>query len=288
MTGGFSARPKRSLGQNFLTDPNVARKIVASLGIEPGDAVLEIGPGRGALTGFLMESGAGKLMALEKDSDLAPELARRWPGLLVVNADALEFAWERLDALTGARPEDAPPIGADPPPSVSAPRAMDRPGVRIVGNLPYNVASPIMWDIASRCRGFARAVFMVQLEVAERIVAVPRTKDYGGLTVWLQSHVRAEKLFKVPPGVFTPKPKVDSAVVAFTPRPAQERPADPEGLARLIKRLFAMRRKQLGRILGPSLTPAALDYLAGEGLGSASRPEELAPDTMRKLLDYLH
>jgi 16S rRNA (adenine1518-N6/adenine1519-N6)-dimethyltransferase len=260
VTGGFSARPKRSLGQNFLTDPNVARKIVASLGVEPGDAVLEIGPGRGALTGFLMESGAGRVYALEKDSALAPELAGRWPGLAVVNADALDFAWERLDGLSN---------------------------VRIVGNLPYNVASPIMWDIASRCRGFARAVFMVQLEVADRIVAVPRTKDYGGLTVWLQSHVRAEKLFKVPPGVFTPRPKVDSAVVAFTPRPVEERPADPEGFARLIKRLFAMRRKQLGRILGPALTPAALSHLAGEGLGSASRPEELPPVTMLKLLDFL-
>jgi len=257
---GFSGRPKRALGQNFLSDPNVARRIVDSLGIEAGDTVIEIGPGRGALTGYLMESGAGRVLAVEKDSALAPELARRWPGLTVVNADALRFSWERLDRLAN---------------------------VRIVGNLPYNVASPIMWDIASRSAGFARAVFMVQLEVADRIVAEPRTKDYGGLSVWLQSFVTARKLFKVGPGVFTPKPKVDSAVVSFTPKPISDRPARPERFSRLIKRLFGMRRKQLGRILGPDLSDGAREYLESVDLGPASRPEELRPEIMYNLLNYM-
>lgn len=262
MSQAFSARPKRSLGQNFLTDPNTARRIVDALGITPGSVVLEIGPGRGALTGFLMESGAGRVMALEKDRELAPELARRHPGLAVVNADALTFAWERLGRLGCL-------------------------GVRVVGNLPYNVASPIMWDLAWRCPWFERAVFMVQLEVAERIVAAPRTKAYGGLSVWLQSFVRAEKLFKVGPNVFTPRPKVESAVVAFTPRPMEERPPEPERLAGFIKRLFAMRRKQLGRILGPDLAPGARGYLETQGLSPASRPEELSPPQMRKLMESL-
>jgi 16S rRNA (adenine1518-N6/adenine1519-N6)-dimethyltransferase len=258
--GDFSGRPKRSLGQNFLNDPNVARKIVEALHIEPGDTVVEIGPGRGALTGFLMESKAAKVLAVEKDSSLAPELARNWPGLQVVNADALAFAWERLDRI-------AP--------------------VRVVGNLPYNVASPIMWDLAWRCAGFSRAVFMVQLEVAERIVGKPRTKDYGGLSVWLQSHVVAEKLFKVGPSVFIPKPKVDSAVVAFTPRPMTDRPAQPERFVKLIKRLFGMRRKQLGRILGADLNERARKFLESEHLSHLSRPEELSPVQMHKLLEYL-
>lgn len=253
-------RPKRSLGQNFLTDANVARRIVDSLRIAPGDTVLEIGPGRGALTGFLMESEAGRVLALEKDSDLAPELARRWPGLGVVNADAMQFPWERLEKLES---------------------------VRIVGNLPYNVASPIMWDIARRATRFERAVFMVQLEVADRIVAKPRTRDYGGLTVWLQSFVHAEKLFKVGPGVFNPRPKVDSAVVSFTPKPLSERPDEPERFAGFIKRLFGMRRKQLGRILGQDLSEVAKNYLASEGLGSTSRPEELSPGVMYKLWKIL-
>ena len=260
MSRDFSGRPKRSLGQNFLNDPNVARKIVDALRIEPGDTVIEIGPGRGALTGFLMESQAARVIAVEKDSRLAPELARNWPGLTVVNADALAFAWERLARL-------AP--------------------VRVVGNLPYNVASPIMWDLAWRCPGFVRAVFMVQLEVAERIVGKPRTKDYGGLSVWLQSHVLAEKLFKVGPGVFVPKPKVDSAVVAFTPRPLSDRPAHPERFSKLIKRLFGMRRKQLGRILGPDLTEEVKGFLESEHLSPSSRPEELSPDQMSNMLKYL-
>lgn len=249
-------RPKRSLGQNFLTDANVARRIVDSLRIKPGDTVLEIGPGRGALTGFLLESGAGRVLALEKDCDLAAELAKRWPELGVVNADAMQFPWERLDRL---------------------------PSVRIVGNLPYNVASPIMWDIARRATRFERAVFMVQLEVAERIVARTRTGDYGGLSVWLQSFVRTEKLFKVGPGVFHPKPKVDSAVVSFTPKPLSERPDEPERFAGFIKRLFGMRRKQLGRILGPDLSVSGREYLDSEGLGATSRPEELSPGVMYNL-----
>lgn len=258
MSRADTQRPKKSLGQNFLTDPNVARKIVAALGIRPGDAVLEIGPGRGALTEHLMESGAGAVLAVEKDTSLAPQLKGRWPGLQVVNADALQVDWTRLDRL---------------------------PGIRVVGNLPYNVASPLMWDIASLAGRFARAVFMVQLEVAERIVAAPRTKAYGGLSVWLQSFVEASKLFKVGPQVFYPQPKVDSAVVCFTPRPEAVRPGDPARLARFVKRLFSLRRKQLGRILGPELGHAARAYLDSQGLGPACRPEELSPTQMRRLMD---
>jgi 16S rRNA (adenine1518-N6/adenine1519-N6)-dimethyltransferase len=258
--GAFSGRPKRSLGQNFLNDPNVARKIVAALNITPGDTVLEIGPGRGALTEFLIESGAGRVLALEKDGELAAGLVRSWPGLGVVNADAMQFPWERLDRL---------------------------PGLRIVGNLPYNVASPIMWDLAARSTAFSRAVFMVQLEVAERIVATPRTKAYGGLTVWLQNFVFPEKLFTVGPGVFHPRPKVDSAVLAFTPKPISLRPGQPERLSGLIKRLFGMRRKQLGRILGGDLSEDIEKYLESESLHRASRPEELTPEQMLILSKYL-
>ena len=253
----FTGRPKRSLGQNFLTDPNTARKIVEALHIRPGDAVVEIGPGRGALTGFLMESGAGEVVAIEKDRELALELARRFPGLRVVNADAMAFAWERLCGLKS---------------TVAGER-----GLRVVGNLPYNVASPIMWDLASRCACFDRAVFMVQLEVAERIVARPRCKAYGGLSVWLQNFVVPEKLFKVGPAVFFPRPKVDSAVVAFTAKPLGERPEDPRKLAALVKRLFSMRRKQLGRILGADLSGPVGRYIITEKIDSNCRPEELSP-----------
>ena len=252
------ARPKKSLGQNFLTDPNVARKIVASLGIRPDDTVLEIGPGRGALTEHLLESGAARVLALEKDRELAPALKARWPGLEVVNADALRFAWERLDRL---------------------------PGIRVVGNLPYNVASPIMWDMVSRSTLYARAVFMVQWEVAQRIAAVPRTRDYGGLTVWLQSFAQAHILFKVGPAVFHPRPKVDSAVVAFSPLPASARPAQPARLATFIKRVFSQRRKQLGGILGKDMGARARAYLEAQGLAPSCRPEELTPGQIGGLME---
>jgi len=257
-----SSRPKRSLGQNFLTDPNIARKIVAALSIRPGDLVVEIGPGRGALTEFLMPSAARRVIGLEKDMALAQALAGRYPDLSLVNADALHFPWERLNALKN---------------------------VRIIGNLPYNVASPILWDLMSLSASFTRAVFMVQREVAERIVAKPRTKQYGGLTVWLQNFVAAEKLFVVSPCVFHPAPKVDSAVVAFTPKPQALRPksGDLGALAKLVRRLFSMRRKQLGRIFSGEPLEAAKNYLENEGLKISSRPEELSPRQTYILLKYL-
>ena len=254
------ARPKRSLGQNFLTDPNIARKIVAALSIEPGDLVVEIGPGRGALTEFLLESGARRVIGLEKDIALAQSLARRWSDLSLVNADALHFPWERLCRLKN---------------------------VRVIGNLPYNVASPILWDLARLALSFTRAVFMVQREVAGRIAAKPGTREYGGLSVWLQSFAVVEKLFVVGPSVFRPAPKVDSAVVAFTPKPDALRPRDQEGLAKFVRRLFSMRRKQLGRILGREISAGAKNYLESQGLGLSSRPEELSPQQIYILLKYL-
>ncbi|GAB6035673.1 16S rRNA (adenine(1518)-N(6)/adenine(1519)-N(6)) -dimethyltransferase RsmA [Fundidesulfovibrio butyratiphilus] len=260
MSTPFAARPKRSLGQNFLVDPGVARRIVTAVGIEAGDTVVEIGPGRGALTGFLLESAAGRVLALEKDTTLAEELKRLHPDLGVAAVDALAVDWSRLDAL---------------------------PGLRLVSNLPYNVASPLMWDIARTVRTFRRAVFMVQNEVADRVVAAPRTKQYGGLSVWLQSHVRARKLFVVPPGVFRPRPKVDSAVVEFTPLAERDLPANPVGLAALVKGLFSHRRKQLGSILGRSGAPSWIEYLENQGLGPMSRPEELSPIQMMGLLRHL-
>jgi len=260
VSAAFDARPKRSLGQNFLVDSGVARRIVSAVGIEPGDTVVEIGPGRGALTGFLLESAASRVLALEKDAGLAAELKRLHPELGVAAVDAMAVDWDRVDRLRAPR---------------------------LVSNLPYNVASPLMWDIAWKVRTFRRAVFMVQNEVADRVAAAPRTKQYGGLSVWLQSHVRARKLFVVPPGVFRPRPKVDSAGVEFTPLPDKERPEDSVGLARLVKRLFGQRRKQLGSILGRNGSLAWVDYLKGQGLSQMSRPEELTAVQMMGLLRHL-
>ncbi len=244
------APPKRSLGQNFLRDENIARNIVAALDIGPGDHVLEIGPGRGALTKHILARTPGRFGVIEKDNDLAAAISASHPGVEVNNADALRHAWEEE--------------GADAP-------------LKIVGNLPYNIASPLMWEIVSRAR-YERAVFMVQLEVAQRIVAAPGGREYGALGAWVQAHARAELLFKVPPHVFTPAPKVHSAVVRFFPRKLSFSKDEGLGLASLLHACFQKRRKQLGTILKPLTNDDYVSVLSGLGVEPAARPEMLAPE----------
>ncbi|WP_320170046.1 16S rRNA (adenine(1518)-N(6)/adenine(1519)-N(6))-dimethyltransferase RsmA [Maridesulfovibrio sp.] len=241
-------RAKKSLGQNFLQDDNIARKIVDSLGITADDSVIEIGPGQGALTRFIREAGPASLKLIEMDRDLAPALAQEYPEAEVVQLDALKFDWSKLD------------------PSVSW---------KIVGNLPYNVASKIMWDVASGCN--ATCVFMVQHEVGQRITAEPGSRKYGAISVWIQSFCRVVYLFKVPPTVFRPRPKVDSAVIKFFPRAADEKPVDIEGLAGFVKYCFQYRRKQLGKILKSFISDCMLEWAEKEGVALSDRPEALSP-----------
>ena len=245
---------KRSLGQNFLVDANIAAKIVDSLKTEPGDRVLEIGPGNGALTGLLQQR-ARRVLALEKDRTLAAAIKRHWPELGVINADALEFDWERLEG----RVE------------------------RIVGNLPYNVASPIMWELARHGHGLKRLVFTVQKEVAQRVASPPGNKAYGGLSVWMQSFLRVRYGFDVSKNVFQPRPEVTSAVLILEPRPASERPLYPDSLSRLIKLCFQKRRKQLGRILKEHWSETVADWFRVQGLDRRNRPEDLSPGQFEAL-----
>lgn len=240
-------RAKKSLGQNFLRDKNIAEKIVRALEIRPEDAVLEIGPGPGALTAFLQKAGPRRLVLVEKDYHWAGErfaVGLGSPGFSVLLADALTLDWPRF----------------------SAPW-------KIIGNLPYNVASPLMWDIFSQAPGLARAVFMIQKEVGQRILAGPGSGQYGALSVWVRSHVRPKLEFIVPPQVFHPRPKVDSAVLSFVP-PASGRPDfDQQGLARILRICFQQRRKQLGVIFkNNGLDQAVLERL---GINQALRPETL-------------
>lgn len=257
---GAFARPKRSLGQNFLVDANVAAKIVASLGIVAGETVIEIGPGRGALSGPVLDRQPGAYLALEKDTDLAVRLAATYPGAGVANCDAMRFDWTRLDRL---------------------------PGARLLGNLPYNIASPLLWDLCAGAKTFARGVFMVQYEVARRLAAGPGGREYGALSAWIGNFVTVRLCFKVPPTVFRPRPKVDSAVVAVTPRPAGERPEDPAALARLLRLLFAARRKQLGGILRRFWDDDVTAYFASQGLSPRDRPENVSPIGLRGLANLL-
>lgn len=257
--GAGYAPAKRSLGQNFLTDANIARKIVASLDIRPGDNVLEIGPGRGALTRHILESKPGRFMVLEKDNDLAAALAADCPSIELVQGDALEFPWETL------KPEA---------------------GWKIVGNLPYNIASPLIWDLVSRA-SFAAAVFMVQLEVGQRLKAAHGGKDYGGLSVWVQSHAQVELLFKVPPQVFQPQPKVTSAVMRFILHPQQILPETAKALSATIRMCFQQRRKQLATILKSKGIAGGEDILLALGVQPSQRPETLAPERFQALANSL-
>jgi 16S rRNA (adenine1518-N6/adenine1519-N6)-dimethyltransferase len=179
----------------------------------------------------------------------------------VVLMDALRFAWHRI---TPERPW------------------------KIVGNLPYNVASPLLWDIASQAAGLQRAVCMVQKEVALRIVASPDTKQYGALSVWLQSFVRPQLVFAVGPGAFTPPPRVDSAVVLCVPLPPSQRAPKPGALASLLKLCFQNRRKQLRSIFRMHDAEYALPILRELDIDPQSRPEHLAPELFQKLSARLY
>lgn len=236
---------KKSLGQHFLHDANICNKIVKLLGLEPQDRVLEIGPGQGALTRILHKQQLASLCALEKDSYWATMLPRQLPGLAVAHADALRMNWGRLQA--------------------------GRPW-KLVGNLPYNVASPLVWDIAA-AGGYSRCVFMVQKEVAQRLAAVPHSKQYGALSVWVQSHALVKLNFTVGPQVFRPRPKVDSAVFSLQPRP--EGTAPSWALSHVLHICFQKRRKQLRTILRTEYADVD-NILESIEIDGRQRPEDLS------------
>lgn len=248
-------RAKKSLGQNFLVDQNICRRIVHSARIKEDSRVLEIGPGQGALTRHLLETGCD-LTVVEKDRDLAERLENDHPELTVLQADALRFSWEDFGS---------------------------KGACTIVGNLPYNIGSKLIWDIVARTPNLERAVFMVQHEVALRLTAEQGTKAFGGLTVWVRNHAGTRYLFKVPPTVFRPQPKVDSAVVEFLPLPAEKRPENPEALSKLIRLLFQKRRKQLSTILKKQWTEQVREWFDREGVAPSARPETLSPEQFERL-----
>lgn len=259
MGAASHGRPKRSLGQNFLVDPNLQRKIVASLGAGPDDEVLEIGPGRGALTRHLIGR-VRRLVVVELDDALAEALAAEFggrPDLEVVHGDILEVSLEE--------------------------QASDPSTLRVIGNIPYNLTTPIVFRLLERPRP-SDIVLMVQDEVADRIVAPVGTKAYGALSIGVRSVARAERVFGVGRRAFRPVPAVDSAVVRITPlRPEPMTHAEEERLRRLVRAAFQWRRKQLGTTMRshPDLRHAveALEEAAAiAGISLEDRPERLAPE----------
>ena len=230
-------RPRKRFGQHFLTDRHYLRRIVEAIAPRPGEAMLEIGPGTGLLTEALAPA-VGHLHVVEIDRDLAADLRRRFPAdqVTVHEGDALEFD---LGSLPGR--------------------------LRVVGNLPYNVSTPILFRMAESADHIADCTFMLQKEVVERMVARPATPEYGRLSVMLQYRFGMELVLRVPPGAFTPPPKVESAVVRMVPLPGSRPAARDEALfASLVAAAFSQRRKTLrnaARALAPpeAFTRAGID-----------------------------
>jgi len=215
---------RKRFGQHFLVDGSVIDRIVDAIDPQPGQPLVEIGPGRGALTGPLLER-CRALTVIELDRDLAARL-RRTPGLEVVEADVLDVDFPALPAAAAA------------------------PGkLRVVGNLPYNISTPILFHLLEASHAIEDQHFMLQKEVVDRIAAAPGNKDYGRLTVMLQWRYRIEPLLDVPPEAFEPPPRVDSAVLRMTPLPPRD-DIDPALLRELVTVGFSQRRKLLRHTVG--------------------------------------
>jgi 16S rRNA (adenine1518-N6/adenine1519-N6)-dimethyltransferase len=227
--------PRKRFGQHFLHDPRVLARIVDALELSPEDVVVEIGPGEGALTQLLLDK-ISSIDVVELDRDLAARLTD--PRIRVHQADALEFDFRRFPA-----------------------------GMRVVGNLPYNISTPLLFYLSSFADRVRDMHFMLQLEVVQRMVAAPSTPEYGRLSVALQARFRMVKLFNVAKGAFRPPPKVESAVVRLVPL------ADPLEIDEaLLRKAFSARRKQLRNAL-----EIPEDEYAALGIDPRLRPENLSP-----------
>jgi len=246
----FSAPAKKQLGQHFLADRYYIDKIVMAVNPKDGDRLVEIGPGQGAITLPLLRVHP-KMTVIEFDRDLiAPLTAAAEPlgELTIVNRDVLRVDFTEL--------ADGQPI-------------------RLVGNLPYNISSPILFHALEHAAVVSDMHFMLQKEVVDRMAAEPGSKVYGRLSVMLQLACRVEPLFTVPPGAFRPPPKVDSAVVRLLPLPAEQRhDADPERVHAIVKAAFAQRRKTLGDALRQLMDAATIE---AAGIDPKARAETLAP-----------
>ena len=244
---------RKRFGQHFLHDPTVIRRILAAVDARDDDMVVEIGPGGGALTDALAAA-SGRLVAVEIDRDLAHWLEQRYAAAAHVqirNEDALTLELATLgDTL------------------------------RIVGNLPYNVSTPLLFRLTEQQAVIRDAVFMLQREVVDRMVAAPGSKTYGRLSVMLQCFWSVEALFRVPAGAFRPPPKVESAVCRLTPIPALVEPGARPRFDQIVRAAFGQRRKTLRRSLGGLMSDTVL---VAAGIDPGLRAENLSPADFARL-----
>lgn len=244
-------RPKRSLGQNFVVEPNTVRQIAGLARVGQGDRVVEIGPGVGSLTLALLDTGAS-VVAVEIDNVLVKVLAETTAGrdVEVVHADAMTVDWGSL--LSG--------------------RGGDTGEWVMAANLPYNLSVPLICNLLDQVPSINRMVVMIQKEVADRLVAHPGDRSYGLPSVKVAYHATGRVVGRVPPSVFLPRPKVDSALVELVRRPEPAVDADPERLFALVRAGFGQRRKMLRRSLAALVDETAI---LAAGVDPTARAEEL-------------
>lgn len=246
----FKHQARKRFGQNFLVDANMIHKIVAAISPKSGQNMVEIGPGLGALTEPVLAA-CGKLQVVELDRDLVPQLELKLAKigeLIIHQADALKFNFAKL--------------------------CPNQEKLRIIGNLPYNISTPLLFHLLSFAPYIHDMHFMLQKEVVERLIATPGCKDYGRLSVMIQYYCEVEGLFIVPPQVFHPVPKVDSMIVRLMPHTTLPYIANDVVLfEKLVKQAFSQRRKTLANTLKPFFTKAELIAL---DIDPELRPENLA------------
>jgi len=257
----YPHRARKRFGQNFLHDDAVISRIVRAIAPTAGEHLLEIGPGQGALTAQLIESGAA-LDAVELDRDLIAPLLLRFgnrPNFTLHQADALSFELTKV-SLGSAK-------------------------LRVVGNLPYNISTPLIFHLLASIEQIADMHFMLQKEVVERLAAKPGNGGWGRLSVMVQYYCEAEYLFSVPPSAFHPQPKVESAIVRLKPHRQLPHPAkDVRLLERLLREAFGQRRKMLRSSLSHLLDVAAI---TAAGVDARLRPEQLDLESFVRLADQL-
>ncbi|HUE87713.1 MAG TPA: 16S rRNA (adenine(1518)-N(6)/adenine(1519)-N(6))-dimethyltransferase RsmA [Vicinamibacterales bacterium] len=261
-------RARKRFGQHFL-EPAWVAKLVAAIAPQPTERFIEIGPGRGAITGPLAAR-ADWLVAVEVDRDLAARLeGRGLRNVTVVTGDVLD-----IDLVAIAR-TFGPALW-----SAEASATAEAPPIRLVGNLPYNISTPILFKLleASTSGLFKDATLMLQKEVADRLIAKPGTGDYGVLTISAMMRADAVRLLELPPGAFRPAPKVRSSVVRLDFRPPPAEVTTPELLVDIVRSVFTQRRKTISNALAPFASArgrAAREALAAAGLDPSRRPETL-------------
>lgn len=256
---GHQARKR--FGQNFLEDQAIISRIISGINPRESDRVVEIGPGLGAITEHLLEELDGKLDVVELDRDLIPVLRTKffnYSDFTIHEADALKFDFNALCS------EQTP--------------------LRVVGNLPYNISTPLIFHLLENITHLKDMHFMLQKEVVERMAAMPGDSHYGRLGIMCQYFCRVQPLFLVPPEAFSPKPKVDSAIVRLTPHATLPHPVESiERLQNIVKHVFTKRRKTLRNAIAGVLPMEALEQL---DIDAGLRPENLSLGDYAKLANW--